>query len=145
MGVNLALASRLINKSNFQTATNRSDLHSALLAANAATPSLIILVSPPTSYSGDGQTSVTDAWRESIYHVTVVAEWNWNATIAEKRAQYDLASRSIDNLRKITPDAAYLVSYCLVLPSSIHSMLTSMCYFRTKQVMFRAYCIIVTI
>jgi len=55
-------------------------------------------------------TSVTDAWRTAIYHITVVAQWNWNATKAEKKGQYTLASKAIDNLREITPDAAYVVS-----------------------------------
>jgi hypothetical protein len=55
-------------------------------------------------------TSVTDAWRTAIFHVTVMAEWNWNATKAEKQNQYAVASESINNLRDITPDAAYIVS-----------------------------------
>jgi hypothetical protein len=55
-------------------------------------------------------TSVTDAWRTSIFHITVVTQWNWNATKADKKRQYTLASGAIDNLRRITPDAAYLVS-----------------------------------
>jgi len=55
-------------------------------------------------------TSVTDAWRTSIFHITVVTKWNWNATKPEKQRQYTLASNAIDNLREITPDAAYVVS-----------------------------------
>jgi len=46
--------------------------------------------------------------------VVAVSQWNWNATVAEKKAQYKLASQSIDNLRRITNDAAYLVSICQV-------------------------------
>jgi hypothetical protein len=60
---------------------------------------------------GDGLTSVTDAWRDSIYHVTVVSAWNYNATLAEKRGHYKVVSDAIDNLRKITPDAAYSVRF----------------------------------
>ncbi|KAG6826997.1 hypothetical protein H0H92_013612 [Tricholoma furcatifolium] len=108
VGSSLALASRLISKTNLETPSNRSALVSGLLAADAATPGLIILISAPSSFPSSGKTSVTEAWRSSVYHVTVVSPWNWNATVEEKRGNYAAASRSIDNLRKITPDAAYL-------------------------------------
>ena len=71
------------------------------------TPGLIFLIGPPSSFPGDNTTSVTDAWRTAIYHITVVSEWGWNATRTEKSTQYQLASDSIDHLRAITPDAAY--------------------------------------
>jgi len=108
VGSSLALASRLISKNNFKTSSDRSALVSGLLAADAATPGLIILISAPFSFPSNGQTSVTDAWRSSVYHVTVVSPWNWNASIEEKKGHYSAVSRSIDHLRKLTPDAAYL-------------------------------------
>lgn len=105
-GTNLALASSLVNKINFMTTTSRSALVSALVAAETATPGMIILISAPSSYPSDGTTSVTDAWRQSLYHVTVVSLWNWNATQQEKKAHYNAVSNSIDNLRKISPGPA---------------------------------------
>lgn len=108
VGVSLALSSRLISKENVKTASRREELVSALLAANTATPGLIILISAPSSFPSSGKTSVTEAWRSSLYHVTVISPWNWNATTEEKRQNYKRASDSIDNLRRITPDAAYL-------------------------------------
>jgi hypothetical protein len=113
VGDSLALASRLIPRTSFSTNASRSTLVSALTAANNLAPGLIILIGPPSSFPGDGTTSVTDAWRSSIFHITVVAGWNWNATKAEKIGQYDLVGKAIDNLRKITPDAAYVVSKIL--------------------------------
>jgi hypothetical protein len=110
-GSSLALASRLIPKTLFETEEKKSSLVSGLLAADTATPGLIILVAAPTSFPyTPGSTSVTEAWRSSLYHVTVVSTWNWNATLTEKRNHYKAASESIDNLRRITPDAAYQVS-----------------------------------
>ncbi|RDB14906.1 hypothetical protein Hypma_016469 [Hypsizygus marmoreus] len=108
VGSSLALASRLISKNNFRTPSSRSSLVSGLLAADAATPGLIILISAPASFPSTGQTSVTDAWRSSVYHVTIVSAWNWNATVEEKKGHYKAVSKSIDNLRRITPDGAYL-------------------------------------
>ncbi|KAJ7741772.1 hypothetical protein DFH07DRAFT_1063893 [Mycena maculata] len=108
VGTNLAIASRLVNKSNFQTPAKRSALVEGLLDTNAAGPGMIILLAPPVSYKAHGGTSVTDAWRSSVYHVTTVTSWAWNATVTEKRAAYQSASSAIESLRRITPDAAYL-------------------------------------
>ncbi|KAJ7791115.1 hypothetical protein B0H14DRAFT_3094553 [Mycena olivaceomarginata] len=109
VGTNLALTSRLIPKSLLSTPSDRAQLVEALQATNDAGPGMIILLVPPVSYVyQEGSTSVTESWRSSVYHVTVVASWAWNATSAEKRAAYQDASRAIDNLRRITPDAACL-------------------------------------
>ena len=110
VGKSLALASRLIPRTSFKTSSSKSSLVSALTAAETLAPGLIILIVSPSSFSGDGTTSVNDAWRTSLFHVTVVTSWNWNATKAEKLGQYRLASKAADNLRSITPDAAYSVS-----------------------------------
>ncbi|KXN87816.1 hypothetical protein AN958_08089 [Leucoagaricus sp. SymC.cos] len=110
VGSSLAIASRLIPTTLFKTTAKQKSLVSSLLAADAATPGLIILISAPASFNHTaGSTSVTEAWRSSLYHVTLISQWNWNATLTEKREHYNAASASIENLRKITPDAAYLV------------------------------------
>jgi hypothetical protein len=54
-----------------------------------------------------------------------VSAWNWNATEQEKKAHYETASNAIDNLRKITPDAAYVVS----IPSGIVLKAIFLCVF----------------
>ncbi|KAJ6596316.1 hypothetical protein DFH09DRAFT_1024151 [Mycena vulgaris] len=108
VGTSLVLTSRLVNKSNFQTPGNISALVAGLLATDTAAPGMIVLLVTPVSYAPQGGTSVTEAWRSSVYHVTAVASWAWNATTTEKRATYKSASSAIDNLRRITPDAAYL-------------------------------------
>ncbi|KAF9072912.1 hypothetical protein BDP27DRAFT_1319624 [Rhodocollybia butyracea] len=106
-GISLALVSRLIPKANFATAESQAELVQGLLDTSLATPRLIILISAPSSFPGDNSTSVTEAWRSSIYHITAVSSWNWDATKEEKKNSYAKASASIDNLRRITPDAAY--------------------------------------
>ncbi|KAJ7596506.1 FAD binding domain-containing protein [Mycena floridula] len=116
VGQNLALTSRLIPKSLFPSNTSispaklQTQLVDALIKADTEAPGLLILMTAPASFPGDGTTSVTDAWRHSLWHVTAVSTWNWNATRVEKRAAYDKASGAIDWLRKITRDqpAAYL-------------------------------------
>jgi hypothetical protein len=88
-------------------------LVSAFLAmAATANPDILILITAPSAFpSVNGTTSVTEAWRSSLYHVTVPVLWNWNATLAEKQSHYQVVSQSIDSLRKTTPDAAYQVSF----------------------------------
>lgn len=95
-----------------------------MLDADAATPGLLIMMTAPASYPGDGQTSINEAWRKSLYHVTVTSAWNWNATVTQKRDHYAAASNSIDHLRKITPDAAYLVYIVFYVSRSL--VLTSL-------------------
>ncbi|KAF7333697.1 Cytokinin dehydrogenase 11 [Mycena venus] len=81
---------------------------SGLQASDDAAPGVLILLVPPVSYKAQGSTSVTDAWRSSLYHVTAISSWAWNATTSEKQAVYQSASNATEKLRKIIPDAAYL-------------------------------------
>jgi len=104
------LTSRLVPKDLFQTSETQDSLVSALVAAEITAPGVIILITCPAAFPYvPGSTSVTEAWRSSLYHVTTISEWNWNATLSEKQSHYKIASDAIDNLRKITPDAAYQV------------------------------------
>ncbi|KAJ6583238.1 FAD-binding domain-containing protein [Mycena sp. CBHHK59/15] len=110
VGTSLAIASRLVNKANFATPAARTALVSSMLATNAAAGrGMIVLIVAPFAYSNNTRTntSVTPAWRSSVYHVTAVAPWAWNATGVEKRAGYTAAGEAVDSLRQITPDAAY--------------------------------------
>ncbi|KAJ8509288.1 hypothetical protein ONZ45_g8527 [Pleurotus djamor] len=117
VGHSLALASRLIPSDNF-VPSKQTELVQALAAANDETNSLILLIAPPWKFSRDGsakdikandaKTSVTPAWRSSLFHTTVVSPWNYNATLEEKKAQYARSSRAMNHLRTITPDAAYV-------------------------------------
>ncbi|TFK96752.1 hypothetical protein BDV98DRAFT_608045 [Pterulicium gracile] len=106
-GVNMPEASRLIPKSSFATAKSRAELLAAYEAAYKITPGFLILAATPASYAGDGLTSMTPAWRNSVFHNTWVARWDWNATRAEKVATYRKVSEAADYVRKITPDASY--------------------------------------
>ncbi|KAH6912974.1 FAD binding domain-containing protein [Coprinopsis sp. MPI-PUGE-AT-0042] len=105
---NLALASRLLPKDNFRTPTKRAELMSALLAVEAETPGIILLMSTPASVPSSGGTSVPEAWRKSLFHVTAKTVWQWNTTKEDISDKYGKLSSSMDRLRKITPDAAYV-------------------------------------
>jgi hypothetical protein len=109
VGIPLAIASRLVPRPNFATAESRAELLDSFMAAHALTPSFRLLLGPPSSYPGDDTTSINDAWRDSIFHVTLVSSWNFDATTEQKARIYRLVDDAIDNVRKITPNAAYSV------------------------------------
>lgn len=110
--MNLALTSRLIPRSSFSSFWSRWSLKAALSSAHQVAPSLRFLISPPSTFpSVPGSTSVTEAWRDSVYHITLVKSWGWNATKAEMKDSYEDAKKAIKYLRAITPDAAYLVCF----------------------------------
>ncbi|TFY82586.1 hypothetical protein EWM64_g1420 [Hericium alpestre] len=106
-GTPLALASRLVPRANFASAPARAELLSAIMNAYAVAPGLRLLVVPPSSFTGDGSTSVTHRWRDSMYHITAIETWSWNSSTEFISKQYGSASRAIDFIRDITPDAAY--------------------------------------
>lgn len=115
--MNLALASRLIPRASFSSFWRRWTLKSALGSAHELAPGLRFLISPPATFqSVPGTTSVTEAWRDAVYHITLVESWGWNATKADMIDQYETARKAIGYLRDITPDAAYSVCYSLVSP-----------------------------
>ncbi|KAJ2915096.1 hypothetical protein MD484_g5307, partial [Candolleomyces efflorescens] len=114
VGKNLALASRLIPTSLFQTPENRSSLVDALIEANSVptNPSLIILFTTPYSTpDAERKTSVHPAWRESMYHITVVEPWAWNATKREMEEAYETVGKSVDGLRKLTREVGASAAY----------------------------------
>ncbi|KAJ2935972.1 hypothetical protein H1R20_g1124, partial [Candolleomyces eurysporus] len=114
VGKNLALASRLIPTSLFKTRETRTSLVDALLEANSVPthPSLIILFTTPYSTpDAERKTSVHPAWRESMYHVTVVEPWAWNATTRDMEKAYETVGKSVEGLRRITSEAGAGAAY----------------------------------
>ncbi|KAF8142702.1 hypothetical protein K438DRAFT_1691886 [Mycena galopus ATCC 62051] len=116
VGYSVSLTSRLVPRASFATPKSRKVLVDALMAASAVpapdAPLMIIQITAPTAARpvdlAPGRTSVTPAWRDAVYHVTSMGMWNWNATRDEIMGVYDRTSRLMDNVREVTPDAAYL-------------------------------------
>jgi hypothetical protein len=109
MGIPLSLASRLVPRDNFASADSRAELVDSFMAAHALVPSFRLLLGPPSSHEGDNTSSVHDAWRTAIFHVTLVATFNYDASPAAMAAVYKLTDRAIDYVRRLTPNAAYSV------------------------------------
>lgn len=107
-GQNLALASRLIPKDSFRDRQKSAKLVSALLTMESLTPGVVLLMTTPASVPSLGKTSVPEAWRESLFHVTAKVTWQWGATREGVSEHYRRVSSSMDELRRITPHAAYM-------------------------------------
>lgn len=107
------MASRLVPKTNFATSDSRATLAKAFIAAYNAVHSTLIMANAPASFPGDGSTSVTPAWRNTLLHVAYSSLWTYNATAAEIKSAYSQSSAAADILRKITPDGAYQVCWSL--------------------------------
>ncbi|KAI0797147.1 FAD-binding domain-containing protein [Abortiporus biennis] len=107
IGINMVTSSRFIPRSSFSTTKAREQLHSALVQMTETTEYIMILGTSPFTFHHDGTTSVTDAWRDTIWHVVTGRTWSYNATLAEKRTAYGLVSTAADHLRSITPPGAY--------------------------------------
>ncbi|KAI0797146.1 hypothetical protein C8Q75DRAFT_802800 [Abortiporus biennis] len=107
-GVNFAGSSRLVPHSSFATEKSQSELYDALVDMISTTGFVTILGTTPVNFPYEsGSTSVTDAWRDAVWHVTTAGTWGFNASLEEKRDHYAKISRAIDRLRAITPPGAY--------------------------------------
>ncbi|KAJ7496365.1 hypothetical protein FB451DRAFT_1162531 [Mycena latifolia] len=62
-----------------------------------------------TAPSAAGRTIATPAWRDAVYHATSMGMCGWNAAAADVHGVYERASKLVDFVRAVTPDAAYLV------------------------------------
>ena len=57
-----------------------------------------------------GATSVTPAWRDAIWHLSVKWQFGYNDTLAERQDGYEELSAHIQNFRDLTPGSgAYFV------------------------------------
>ncbi|KZV69238.1 FAD-binding domain-containing protein [Peniophora sp. CONT] len=108
VGENVALASRLIPASLLDSPDSRSDLLDALLASAANVSDIRIFSTTPFSFNSSSElTSVTPAWRTSVFHVVLDRVWNFNATKSDISDQYEALTASVGSLRDITPPASY--------------------------------------
>ncbi|GJJ14555.1 hypothetical protein Clacol_008820 [Clathrus columnatus] len=113
LGEPLAIASRLIPTSSVSSPEARDTLLKALMSAERIAPGLRFLITTPFNHPLKGNEgelsspSAHPAWRHSIFHVTTVTTWNWNATQSDIAAKYKTASDAILELDFLS-NAAYV-------------------------------------
>ncbi|KAJ7618051.1 hypothetical protein FB45DRAFT_933192 [Roridomyces roridus] len=86
VGNSMVLGSRLIPKANFESTEGRAKIVAHLLTQNAQFGMPYIPVGTPISFNyTPGATSVTPAWRDSIWHLSTGVTWPPNSTIQSIR------------------------------------------------------------
>ncbi|KAJ7244489.1 hypothetical protein C8J57DRAFT_977766, partial [Mycena rebaudengoi] len=101
---------RLIPKANFQSREGRAQLVAHLLRQTAAFGMPYIPVGPPVAFKHEpGATSVSPAWRDTVWHVRTSVGWPYNATTGEVRRALSTTHAFVDELRALAPNSgAYL-------------------------------------
>ncbi|OBZ77659.1 6-hydroxy-D-nicotine oxidase [Grifola frondosa] len=107
VGSELAMGTRLINTTLFSTEEGRQQL-SAVLENVLSFASPYIVVATPFLYNyTEGTTSVTPAWRTSLWHACfklgLRSQFTFNSTLEERTAVYQTVSDHTQTFRDITP------------------------------------------
>lgn len=69
VGTEFALASRLVPLTSFQSNTSREELASVINGMLDTVPFMYLAATTPFLYGNNPGTSVTSAWRTSLWHV----------------------------------------------------------------------------
>ncbi|KAJ7591558.1 FAD-binding domain-containing protein [Mycena floridula] len=106
VGLSFVTSSRLISTSLFKTTVGRSSLVQGLSKVFAVPDtSTIVFMVAPHFFKDDGGTSVTDAWRTSLWHVTTSTVLPSSGGVPI----YQKLHTTMDILRKVSPDSgAYI-------------------------------------
>ncbi|KAK3045560.1 hypothetical protein LTS18_013701, partial [Coniosporium uncinatum] len=120
VGLGIALGSRLILRDTLATTAGQQATASALgKVSDMVTPPNIavdpraltygapfqILVTAPSSYTDDGTSSVTPAWRKAIWHAVVGVGIANNANVATITKAFQTAHNAANVLRKLEPNS----------------------------------------
>ncbi|CAE6439638.1 unnamed protein product [Rhizoctonia solani] len=104
---NRAIASRLIPKSAFTSGNSSALVDAALQAITRSDGAASFYFATPFLYdvkkTQQGESSVTPAWRDAVWHALVDVEWPWNGSTEQANATYEKAGYAMDPLRKLTP------------------------------------------
>ncbi|KAI0938398.1 hypothetical protein AcW1_001860 [Taiwanofungus camphoratus] len=103
VGPELTLGTRLITTSLFQTDEGRATLSNTIKDVLSFASPYIVTGTPFLYNYVEGSTSVTPAWRDSLWHLSVKGHWNWNSTLEERTEQYQLVTDHAQAFRDITP------------------------------------------
>ncbi|GAB1527168.1 hypothetical protein RhiTH_010343 [Rhizoctonia solani] len=112
---NRAIASRLVPRSLFNPANSSALVEAALEVITRSSGTASFYFATPFLYdvkkTQQGDSSVTPAWRDAVWHALVDIEWPWDGGAEQAKATYKKASYAMDPLRKLTPGGgAYQVS-----------------------------------
>ncbi|THH02380.1 hypothetical protein EW145_g6755 [Phellinidium pouzarii] len=105
IGFPLILTTRLIPKSLFTTDEGRAALLNVLVSLLPFSLPYIPVVPPILFNVTEGSTSVTPAWRDSLWHFGTHGVWHFNSTVLDIEEQYAIVHNFTETLRSIAPDS----------------------------------------
>ncbi|THU84693.1 FAD-binding domain-containing protein [Dendrothele bispora CBS 962.96] len=105
VGIPTIIGARLIPAQNFASEDGKASLVKIFTTMfNDFNISIDAILGTPFLFnSTEGATSVTPAWRKSIWHLVFFEGWTYNATVEDIRSQYELVRNINQMLRDITP------------------------------------------
>ncbi|KAF8886615.1 FAD-binding domain-containing protein [Gymnopilus junonius] len=111
IGLPIVMGSRIIPQANHATAAGRAQVLEALLNAfNSTSFAQMCLTAPYAANQSDADTSTNPIWRTALYHVILVNDYEYNATLAERQAAYTASSTAANFLRNITVNGGAYVN-----------------------------------
>jgi hypothetical protein len=105
VGSIMTLGTRLIPAANFETEEGMRAIYEMLLSFLPVASPNIILGTPFLYKHTESSTSVTPAWRNSIWHLAMHDAWNFNTTTAQKVVAYKNISNIVQSMRDISPNS----------------------------------------
>ncbi|KDR72263.1 hypothetical protein GALMADRAFT_767519 [Galerina marginata CBS 339.88] len=104
VGVPLLLSSRLVPADVFTS--QPAALSAAVIDVTMKAERTILFANTPFNFKpfpGVGPTSVTPAWRNSIWHVVAATTFNFNTSLTDRKETYTSTSDIMSSLRRLTP------------------------------------------
>ncbi|EPT05701.1 hypothetical protein FOMPIDRAFT_1045016 [Fomitopsis schrenkii] len=105
VGTEITLGTRLISTSLFDTEDGRATLLQTITNVLSFTTPYIVVGTPFLYNYTAGATSVTPAWYDSLWHLSVHGNWVWNSDADYIAGQYEAVSQHIQTFRDITPNS----------------------------------------
>ncbi|EKM56467.1 uncharacterized protein PHACADRAFT_207699 [Phanerochaete carnosa HHB-10118-sp] len=103
VGPELMLGTRLLNTSLFATDSGKIALSAAIANALPFSTPYIVVGTPFLFPYVEGTTSVTPAWRTSLWHFSVKERFYFNSTLQDRQSEYAQVDQHIQVFRNLTP------------------------------------------
>ncbi|PCH44707.1 FAD-binding domain-containing protein [Wolfiporia cocos MD-104 SS10] len=103
VGPETTMGSRLIPTSLFDNEVGRTTLSNTIKNVLSFVNPYIVVGTPFLYNYTVGTTSVTPAWRDSLWHLSIHSEWVWNSTVEYIAEQYTAVTQHAQLFRDITP------------------------------------------
>ncbi|KAL6301463.1 FAD-binding domain-containing protein [Sparassis latifolia] len=105
VGPELTLGTRLLTTDLFNTTEGRATLSSVVNDVLSFASPYVVVGTPFLYNYTEGTTSVTPAWRNSLWHLSLKGVVSFNSTLEQRTEMYATVSEHVNAFRAITPDS----------------------------------------